>query len=84
MDESDKNRDYTEQNRVLSAKRKLYKSFTVTLHRSARSRTRSSSYRGGNRGGSTKADAMTSCAHFGPDAMIDGKTKDGLGALNMS
>lgn len=27
---------------------------------------------------------MTSCAHFRPHAVIDGKPKDGLGAWNVS
>ena len=75
-DESDGDRGRAAKKRVPAAIRKLYNSFTGNLHPSARSRTRSGGYRGGNRDSRTGADAKRNCMRFRPNA--DEKPEDGV------
>ena len=75
-DESDGDRGCAAQKRVPAAILKLYNSFTGNLYPSARSRTRSGGYRGGNRDSRTGADAKRNCTRSRPHA--DEKPEDGV------
>ena len=75
-DASDGGTDRAAQKRVPAAIRKLHNSFTGNLHPSARSRTRSGGYRGGNRDSRTGAHVKRNCTRSRPHA--DEKPEDGV------